>query len=358
MKVFLVENINGLSHTFIRNDYIDQINHGENFKIIDICDYTFNGNFKFKKLFNFLIRLIILFFFNPIILFKLLFNRKFLSNINAIYVFSQLYAIHKNISQFRIHFISKAAVVGFLYNLFNNANYCVICHASDLYSMPNSMNMILIKAFKIEAVTWFGKGFVFGRIGNHGIGKTILKRNIISNIITSNPPIKKIDILEILTVSRLATQKDIIFALEILYFLKLNYKINIVYNLIGEGPEFPLIFDTVKKLNLTDQVFFHGALQNSEIAVYYESADLFLLPCAERDVNDADGLPVVFQESLSLGCPIFCKDVFGISELIINNINGYAIPISFSAKDCADLIMRTYKKFNRTLIKSIAEEQF
>ena len=66
-----------------------------------------------------------------------------------------------------------------------------------------------------------------------------------------------------------------------------------------------------------DNVFFLGNIPNA--GVYNSIADLFILP------SNYEGLPMVILEAMSFGKPIVASDVGGISEIVQNNWNGYAL---------------------------------
>ena len=66
-----------------------------------------------------------------------------------------------------------------------------------------------------------------------------------------------------------------------------------------------------------DNVFFMGNIPNA--AKYISIADVFCLP------TNYEGLPIVIIEAMSHGCPIVASDVGGVSELVHNGVNGYAL---------------------------------
>lgn len=66
-----------------------------------------------------------------------------------------------------------------------------------------------------------------------------------------------------------------------------------------------------------DNVYFLGNIPNA--ARYVSIADLFVLP------SNYEGLPIVIIEAMSLGKPVVASDVGGVSELVHNGVNGYAL---------------------------------
>lgn len=66
-----------------------------------------------------------------------------------------------------------------------------------------------------------------------------------------------------------------------------------------------------------ENVFFLGNIPNA--GIYNSIADLFVLP------SNYEGLPMVILEAMSFGKPVVASNVGGISEIVQNNWNGYAL---------------------------------
>lgn len=94
-------------------------------------------------------------------------------------------------------------------------------------------------------------------------------------------------------------------------------------------------------------VFFMGSLSNA--GAYNEYVDLFMLP------SNYEGLPVTIIEAMSFGKPIVASNVGGISEIVLNDENGYTvenIPDVFAEKieyilENSDL----YSQFSRNALE-------
>lgn len=82
------------------------------------------------------------------------------------------------------------------------------------------------------------------------------------------------------------------------------------------------------------QFEFLGFMPNEEVRKhlglnYY---DLFV------NVSASEGIPVSIMEAMSVGIPIIATDVGGVSE-IVNEANGYLLPVDFMEKELAQLIV-------------------
>lgn len=69
--------------------------------------------------------------------------------------------------------------------------------------------------------------------------------------------------------------------------------------------------------DLPGNVFFMGNLPNA--GAYNQFVDLFILP------SNYEGLPMVIIEAMSFGKPIIASNVGGISEIVIDDYNGYVL---------------------------------
>lgn len=101
------------------------------------------------------------------------------------------------------------------------------------------------------------------------------------------------------TVGRIASQKNPLFALEVIK--KLNKKTkNFEYWWIGDGSMKDEAIDFVKRNNLEKRVKFLGS--QKEVENYYSALDLFMLP------SYFEGLPVSIVEAQANGLPCIISD--------------------------------------------------
>jgi glycosyltransferase involved in cell wall biosynthesis len=120
-----------------------------------------------------------------------------------------------------------------------------------------------------------------------------------------------------LTISRLVPVKNIDLQIEAL--AKLNNK-NIQLLIAGDGPAKDNLKNLVAKYNLTDQVDFVGWLDN--LGQYYKTADCLLL------TSDSEGYGMVAAEAVAANLPVIMTDVGVAGELVVDEVNGFVIPIN------------------------------
>jgi glycosyltransferase involved in cell wall biosynthesis len=114
----------------------------------------------------------------------------------------------------------------------------------------------------------------------------------------------------ILSVCTLEPRKNLVRVLEAYTDLKLKYKIPQHLVLVGKrGWLDNPIFDTVKRLNLSDHVHFTGFVQDVDLPNIYAGADLFVYP----SLYEGFGLPVL--EAMACGVPVVTSNVSSLPEV-------------------------------------------
>jgi glycosyltransferase involved in cell wall biosynthesis len=120
-----------------------------------------------------------------------------------------------------------------------------------------------------------------------------------------------------LTVGRLVAVKNI--KLQIKALARINNK-NVQLVIAGEGSEKLKLQNLVEELNLKDQVNFIG--WQDDLGGIYKIADCFLL------TSDSEGYGMVVAEAVLADLPIIMTDVGAAGELVVNDVNGFIIPVN------------------------------
>jgi glycosyltransferase involved in cell wall biosynthesis len=117
----------------------------------------------------------------------------------------------------------------------------------------------------------------------------------------------------ILYVGALDKGKNVSTLIEAFYRLKTDNRIG--HRLIIVGPKgrgFPSLFQTVRRLNIQDQVDFLGRVPHNELPALYNMADLFVFP----SIYETFGLPLV--EAMACGVPVVAASAGSIPEVVDN----------------------------------------
>lgn len=124
----------------------------------------------------------------------------------------------------------------------------------------------------------------------------------------------------ILFVGYLDTFKGIFNLLDAFNKIKIEHKSKIKLMIVGTGPKENEIIKTAAKLDLDQFVIFVGQISNTDIPIYYQNADIFVLP------SYTEGLPLSILEAMACKLPIIATNVGGIPEIVKDNFNGFIVP--------------------------------
>ncbi|HEY3413097.1 MAG TPA: glycosyltransferase [Armatimonadota bacterium] len=118
----------------------------------------------------------------------------------------------------------------------------------------------------------------------------------------------------ILSVSRIASEKNLLFMLESVAPLLEAKNARLVF--VGDGPQRAELERRASDLGLNHRVAFAGKLPHEQTARYYAAADLFLITSV-TEVN-----PLTIGESLAAGTPVVAVDSFSAREGMVDGHDG------------------------------------
>jgi phosphatidylinositol alpha-1,6-mannosyltransferase len=171
-----------------------------------------------------------------------------------------------------------------------------------------------------------------------------LKKNIVKKYDLKN---KKI----LLTVGRLVERKGHEIVIKALP--KFIEKIpNIIYLIVGDGPQREKLKFITNKFNLQEKVIFTGEVSKKELMVFYALCDIFImLPFTIE--GDVEGFGTVFLEANKFGKPVIASCSGGIGEAVINNFTG----ITVDYKNVDEVVGSVIKLLtNQNLAKKLGEQ--
>lgn len=142
----------------------------------------------------------------------------------------------------------------------------------------------------------------------------ILPNSIDVNMFRKNDQAKKE--FDIISLGRLSTEKELGNLVEIVLKLK-QIKPHIKAGIAGKGPEKENILATIKKLDLEENVFLLGYVDN--IVEFYNSGKVFVL------TSRTEGLPRSVLEAMSCGVPCVASNVGDMEDIIDDEENGVIV---------------------------------
>jgi glycosyltransferase involved in cell wall biosynthesis len=162
-----------------------------------------------------------------------------------------------------------------------------------------------------------------------------------------------LDAKVVLTVRRLVYKNGIDTLIDSANFaIKKNPKI--VFLAVGKGPDMDSVRQQIKQLHLEDNFKLAGFVPDEELQLYYNTADLFVLPS-----KSGEGLPLVALEAMACGLPVIATNVGGISEILVKGY-GKLVPAN-NPVALADAICEfadiNFEENNGEL-RAIVEEQY
>lgn len=122
------------------------------------------------------------------------------------------------------------------------------------------------------------------------------------------------------TVAHLYLEKGIKYLIEAAKIV--NYELRtrnqeLIFIVIGKGPERNKLEKLIKKYNLEKKFFLLGEIENA--SRYLKIFDFFILPSVK------EGLPYTILEAMAAELPIIASKVGGIPEMIEDNKNGFLV---------------------------------
>jgi phosphatidylinositol alpha-1,6-mannosyltransferase len=106
--------------------------------------------------------------------------------------------------------------------------------------------------------------------------------------------------------------------------------------LVGDGPYRERLQRLARHLGVEGSVIFAGAPSREALPAYYDSADVFAMPCRTRRGGlDVEGLGMVFLEASATGLPVVGGDSGNSPDAIRDGETGYVVP-GGSVADLAD----------------------
>jgi len=162
----------------------------------------------------------------------------------------------------------------------------------------------------------------------------------------------------LISVSRLAKEKNLNFLIDGLAKVKELTHTSFKCLLVGDGPEKARLEEKVTTLGLKKQVIFSGNLPPKEVARCYLAADLFVF----ASTSETQGMVLI--EAMAGGCPVVAVRASGVHDVVRDGYNGLMVAESTVnwAKAVATLLsdqrqLSILSKNSRAFAKDFSEEK-
>jgi phosphatidylinositol alpha-1,6-mannosyltransferase len=106
---------------------------------------------------------------------------------------------------------------------------------------------------------------------------------------------------------------------------------DLVYLIVGDGPQRNRLEDLAARHGITDHVLFAGMVDNAALSEYYNLCDVFAMPNRAvgsfgTDTYSVEGFGMVFLEAAACGKPVVGGDSGGAVYAVDRDVNGFLIP--------------------------------
>ena len=176
-----------------------------------------------------------------------------------------------------------------------------------------------------------------------GFDKNIFVINNGVNIEQHNKVVLENNIIQLLVVSRLVSQKNID---SIIKAVKVMENENIILNIVGDGSEINNLKLLVKKYELDKKINFIGKIENTKLNEYLKNADIFI------QASNYEGLPHSILEAINYEIPILSTEVGGCSAILNRGERGYIIPMPVSEVEISEGIRKIINNKNEAKSKA------
>jgi glycosyltransferase involved in cell wall biosynthesis len=156
----------------------------------------------------------------------------------------------------------------------------------------------------------------------------------------------------LITVGRLVRRKGVYWFIE--HVLPKLSK-NIVYFVIGDGPEKERIHELIKKLQLEKYAHLLGKISDHDLKIMYATSDFFIMPNIKVD-NNIEGFGIVAIEASSAGLPVIASNMEGITSAVIHNKTGKLVE-SMNSQQFITAIHAT-NIFDKKTVSQITKEHY
>lgn len=272
--------------------------------------------------------------------FDLEFNRSGINPIKELRIFLRLIRFYKLLNPDIIHHVTlKPSIYGTIASKTFQNKFRIINAVSGLgyiftaqrFSFSKIISTLLMK------VAYFDKqaNFIFQNPDDQSLFKKLGFLNIKNNIIIKGSGVDETKFtlkrqqtsnnINIVLMSRMLKDKGVLEFIYAARILENDFKNKIRFLLVGGIDENNPAYISEESLNtLCDGVYINWIGHQSDVAEIYENADIVCLP------SYREGLPKSLVEAMAKGCPIITTDAIGCRECVIDNVNGFLVPIGDS----------------------------
>ena len=229
----------------------------------------------------------------------------------------------KNVTHLHAHFGTNSTTVAMLARVLGGPRYSFTVHGPEEFDAPQflSLGEKVRRADFAVVISEYGRSQLCRWSDVRDWDKIKVIHCGLDAQFLDGPKTAPPDAPRLVCVGRLGEQKGHLVLMEAAAKLARD-GVSFELNLIGDGPLRGAIESAIAANKLGDRVKLLGWKSNAEVADAIRESRALVLP------SFAEGLPVVFMESLALERPVITTYIAGTPELVQPGVSGWLVPAS------------------------------
>jgi len=224
-------------------------------------------------------------------------------------------------------FATHAALAGFIVHRLTGIPYSFTAHGSDLHVDRRMLREKVTDAAFVVAISNYNRQVILEECG-HAFADKI--RVIHSGIETeffrpAERAARSAGPFRIVSVGTLHEVKGQTYLIEACRLLAAE-GIDVVCELVGDGPDRAALARQIAAAGLGDRVALAGPRSREDVAASLAAADVVATPSVPTKAGKREGIPVVLMEALACGVPVVATAISGIPELVEHERTGLLVP--------------------------------
>ncbi len=242
-----------------------------------------------------------------------------------------------NVSHVHAHFLTHGGFAAWVIGRLTGLPYSVVAHGSDVHRHRAMMKTKVAEAAFIAAISEYNRSAIIAECGNVGRVEVVHCGIDVSHI-RPGAASDRASSPVVVCVGTLHEVKGQRHLIEAAAELKRRGR-RIEVQLIGDGPDGPMLSDLAVRLGVDDRVDLVGPLDHDEVIERYRQAHVTVAPSVASRDGRREGIPTVLMEAMAAGTPVVASDLSGIPELVVDEVSGLLTPTG-DAVAIADAIER------------------
>ncbi len=224
------------------------------------------------------------------------------------------------------HWIIPQGVIAVVTRVFlpRRTKLLVTAHGADVYALRNSIvsglrDFVLPRADHVTYVSHAMQTDVDAQ-SQCGRASSVAPMGVDLQRIFVLPDgeARKVDIV---FVGRLVEKKGVDTLIQALALIKPDFS-SLRVEILGDGGERTRLEQMAEQLGVSNICRFHGAIANSDIPAWYQSAKVAVVPSVVGADGDQEGLGLVAVEALGCGCALVVSDAPALADVVTDGETG------------------------------------